>query len=106
MAKQTKPLTQAQVMEEMIERTGLSKSEVRKFFRAQAELAVQQLKRKGINAIPIPELGVKLVLKRKPATKARMGRNPATGEEMMIKAKPACNVVKATILKKLKDQVL
>jgi len=106
MSKQTKVLTQAQVKEQMIERTGLTKKEVNKFYKAQAEIAAEQLKKKGINAIPIPDLGVKLVLKRKPATKAREGRNPATGEKMMIPAKPARNVVKAVILKKLKEIVL
>jgi nucleoid DNA-binding protein len=34
-----------------------------------------------------------------------MGRNPATGEPMMIKAKPARTVVKALALKSLKEMV-
>jgi nucleoid DNA-binding protein len=34
-----------------------------------------------------------------------MGRNPQTGEEMMIAAKPAKKVVKVTALKKLKEMV-
>jgi nucleoid DNA-binding protein len=41
----------------------------------------------------------------KPATKARQGRNPATGEPMMIKAKPARTVVRAQPLKALKEMV-
>jgi nucleoid DNA-binding protein len=41
----------------------------------------------------------------KPATKARMGRNPATGQEIMIKAKPKRTVVKAMALKALKEIV-
>jgi nucleoid DNA-binding protein len=48
---------------------------------------------------------LKLKLVRKPATKARMGKNPFTGQEMMIKAKPARNVVKAQPLKSLKEMV-
>ena len=39
------------------------------------------------------------------ARKARKGVNPFTGEEMMFKAKPATKVVKATVLKGLKDMV-
>jgi nucleoid DNA-binding protein len=39
----------------------------------------------------------------KPATKARKGINPFTGEETMFKAKPARNVIKVRPLKKLKD---
>ena len=48
---------------------------------------------------------MKIEVKRKPATKARKGINPFTGEETMFKAKPARNVVKVRPLKKLKDMV-
>jgi nucleoid DNA-binding protein len=41
----------------------------------------------------------------KPATKARKGRNPLTGEEMMFKAKPASKKVKIQALKNLKELV-
>lgn len=106
MAKQEKPLTQAQFKEQMIEDTGLTKREVNRFYEAQADLIASQLSKRGIGIVTIPDVGVKLVLKIKPATKARKGRNPATGEEMTIKAKPKTKVIKATILKKLKDRVL
>jgi nucleoid DNA-binding protein len=43
---------------------------------------------------------------RKPATKARKGVNPFTGEPTTFAAKPARNVVKVKPLKKLKDSVL
>ena len=52
----------------------------------------------------IPGL-MKLRVVKKPATKARKGINPFTGEEMMFKAKPASKAVKATVLKGLKDMV-
>lgn len=45
----------------------------------------------------------KVKVTRKPATKARKGVNPFTGQEMMFKAKPARNVVKIQPLKSLKD---
>jgi nucleoid DNA-binding protein len=48
---------------------------------------------------------MKITVKRKPATKARKGINPFTGEEMMFKAKPARNVIKVRPLKKLKEMV-
>ena len=48
---------------------------------------------------------MKIKVVRKPATKARPGINPFTGEEIMIKAKPARNVVKVTPLKNLKEMV-
>ena len=42
---------------------------------------------------------------KRPATKQRMGRNPATGEEIVIKAKPATIRVRVTALKRLKEMV-
>ncbi len=36
----------------------------------------------------------KFVVVKKPATKARVGKNPFTGEEMMFKAKPARKIVR------------
>jgi len=48
---------------------------------------------------------MKIKVIRKPATKARKGINPFTGEETMFKAKPARNVVKVLPLKGLKDMV-
>ena len=43
---------------------------------------------------------------KRPATKKRMGRNPATGEEIVIPAKPATARVRVTALKKLKDMIV
>ena len=48
---------------------------------------------------------MKVFVVRKPATKAREGINPFTGEKTMFKAKPARNVVKVLALKNLKDMV-
>jgi len=48
---------------------------------------------------------MKIKVVRKPATKAREGINPFTKERMMIKAKPARNVVKVLALKNLKAMV-
>jgi nucleoid DNA-binding protein len=45
---------------------------------------------------------VQLTVRVKPATKARPGRNPATGEEITIAAKPASVVVRARPLAKTK----
>ena len=41
----------------------------------------------------------------KPATKAKPGKNPATGEPITIPAKPARRAVKAVPLKVLKDSI-
>lgn len=52
----------------------------------------------------IPGL-LKVTATYKPATKAREGINPFTGEKQMFKAKPAKTVIKARALKALKDAV-
>ena len=63
-----------------------------------------EIGRRGPGLFTVPGL-MKIRIKRKPATKARKGVNPFTGETMMFKAKPARNVVKITALKALKDMV-
>ena len=65
-------------------------------------MIAKSLRRDGLFAIPGL---VKLKVARKPATKARKGVNPFTGEEMMFKAKPASKKVKAMALKNLKNMV-
>jgi DNA-binding protein HU-beta len=45
----------------------------------------------------------KVKVRRKPATKARKGINPFTGEPTIFKAKPATNVVKILPLKAMKE---
>ena len=63
------------------------------------ELVYSQVKTNG--ECVLPGFG-KLV---KAHRKARMGRNPATGEEIVIPAKPATTRVRVTALKKLKDMI-
>jgi nucleoid DNA-binding protein len=48
---------------------------------------------------------VKLKTVNKPATPARKGRNPFTGEEMMFKAKPASRKVRARALRNLNAMI-
>lgn len=59
---------------------------------------------RGPGLFTIPGL-VKIKVIKKPATKARSGINPFTGEDIVAKAKPARKVVKALALKGLKDMV-
>ena len=63
---------------------------------------VRELKQK--KKVRIPGIGI-LAIKTKPARKARMGRNPATGEQMMFKAKPKSKVVKFRTAKILKESI-
>lgn len=99
-----KPRTKSQVMADIAEITGLSRSEVRSVFEAMGNLIKKDLGKRGPGVFTVPGL-MKVKVVRKPATKARKGINPFTGEETVFKAKPARNVVKVQPLKGLKDMV-
>jgi len=107
MAKATKAAkarTKAEIVTALSEKSGLSKKEISGVFDELSGLIKKDLGKRGPGIFTIPGL-VKLRVHRKPATKARKGVNPFTGEEMMFKAKPARNVAKATPLKAVKDMV-
>lgn len=100
----TSSFTKSQVYSHIAEVTGLSKKDVADVFSVLNNLAMRHLHKKGVGEFTLPGLA-KCVVKHKPATKARKGINPFTGEEMMFKAKPPRNVVKIRPLKKLKEMV-
>lgn len=97
-------LKKPQLMAEIADMTELSKKEVTSVFEALNDIMYRHLKKGGVGEFTMPGL-MKCKLKRKPATKARKGINPFTGEEMMFKAKPARNTVAIRPLKKLKEMV-
>lgn len=94
--------TQTQIIAELSESTGLSKKDVKAVLESLGELSHRHIMKRGSGEFKVPYVGVKVVRKVKPATKKRMGKNPQTGEEMVIAAKPKRDVVKATPLKSLK----
>ncbi len=98
-----KPTTKSESLTFIAEKTDLTKKDVSAVFDALAMLMKRDLKR-GPGVYTVPGL-MKVKVVRKPATKARKGVNPFTGEEMMFKAKPARNVVKVLPLKGLKEMV-
>jgi nucleoid DNA-binding protein len=97
-------MTKSEILASLAESTGLTKKEVASVFEDLATLIGKNLKKSGPGMFSIPGLS-KIKVVRKPATKARMGINPFTKEEVMFKAKPARNVVKILPLKGLKDMV-
>ena len=103
-AASKKAMTKSQIMAAIAEGTELTKKQVAAVFESLACQIKTNLGKKGPGVFTVPGL-IKLRVVRKPATKARPGINPFTGEEIMIKAKPARNAVKATALKALKDMV-
>jgi len=95
--------TKNQIISEIAEATGISKKDVKEVLASLAIQAERHLKPKSCGIFIVPDLGVKLRTVKKPATKARPGRNPFTGEEIMIKAKPASKTVRALALKAAKS---
>ena len=99
-----KPMTKSEIMTALAESNGFTKKEIAGLFEDLSGLIAKNLGRRGPGVFTIPGL-TKIRVVRKPATKARKGINPFTGEETVFKAKPARNVVKMTALKALKDMV-
>jgi DNA-binding protein HU-beta len=86
-----KAKTKSQTMKDLAEKTGMKKKEVI----AVVETLVQMAYREAKNSFTIPGLGKLVVVNRK----ARIGRNPATGEQIQI---PAKRVLKFRIAKAAK----
>jgi len=77
-----KPMTKAQLVNHLAEKVGIAKKLVSCVLELLAETAYKEAKKGGF---VIPGLGKMVMVKRK----ARMGRNPATGEAIKIPAKMA-----------------
>ena len=90
-----KAMTKAQILKALADQTDLPKAKVVEFMDALAAMAYDQ----AADGFTIPGIG-KLVLVNR---KARMGRNPQTGEEIHI---PAKTVVKFRVAKAAKDAIL
>lgn len=84
--------------------TGLNRKQVASVFDALTEILKADLGKKGPGVFKFNGL-LKFTAVNKPATKARMGKNPFTGEEVMIKAKPASRKVKVRALKTLQAMI-
>jgi DNA-binding protein HU-beta len=93
-------LTQTQLVNTVAERADLSKSDAKRALSALEDIVLEELG--NAQKVRIGSL-VQLTVRVKPATKARKGRNPATGEEITIAAKPASVDVRARALAKAKE---
>jgi DNA-binding protein HU-beta len=92
-------MTKSQLIEKIAQLRELAKKDVKGMMEALAEVGYKELKKNGVFVVP----GfAKFIVIKKPATKARMGRNPFNGEEMMFKAKPARKIVRARPVKAAK----
>lgn len=102
MATKVSAPTKSEVLNQIAQDTGLSRKEVSAVLDSMNICIRKSLRSNGMFTIP----GLlKLKVVKKPATKARKGVNPFTGEEMTFKAKPASKRVRALPLKGLKTMV-
>jgi len=92
-----KGMTKSEVLNAVAEKTGKTRKEVAEFIEILVTLAYDEAKKSG--EFTLPGLG-KLLKKHRDA---RMGRNPATGEQIKI---PAKTVVKFRVAKAAKDAIL
>jgi nucleoid DNA-binding protein len=99
-----RPASKTAMFQKLADKTGLARKQVADFFDALTLLMEEELGKKGSGVVAIPGL-IKITRVEKPATKARQGRNPQTGEPMTIAAKPKRTVVRARPLKALKAMV-
>ncbi len=91
-----KMMTKSQVIAYLADKVGLTKKQVAGLMEELQGLAVKEAKKSGF---VLPGFG-KLVLSNR---KARMGRNPQTGEPIKI---PAKRVVRFRVAKAIKDAIL
>jgi DNA-binding protein HU-beta len=90
-------MTQTQVATHLSDKVGITKKQAKSALDEITMLVVRELKREG--TLRLAGLGIF----RKRKTKARIGRNPATGEQIKI---PARTRLRFTPAKALKDSVL
>lgn len=92
-----KGMTKAESLNALAEKVGKTRKEAADFLDALTELAYRETKNSGEFTLP----GLGKLLKKHRA--ARMGRNPATGEQISI---PAKTVVKFRVAKAAKEAIL
>lgn len=90
-------LTQSQIIRKLAETCEVPNAKARQMVTLLAETAIKEVKKNGI--FIVPGIGRLVRVERK----ARMGRNPATGETIKIAAK---KVVKFRIAKSAKDAIV
>lgn len=92
-----KRMTQTAIIRELAETTGVNNRVSKHFVESLAELAIRETKKNGVFILP----GIGRLVRAD--RKARIGRNPATGEAIKI---PAKKVVKFRVAKSVKDSIV
>jgi nucleoid DNA-binding protein len=104
MATAVKAATKSEILTKIATTTSLSRKQVSSVFDALSDEIKFAVGKKGPGVFAVPGL-LKILVKHKPAQKAKMAINPFTKVEEMRKAKPASKVIKVRPLKALKDFV-
>ena len=100
----TSKMTKTGILNEIAEATMLTRKQVESVLVELETLIKRHINKRAVGEFTLPGL-LKVRAVKRPATKKRMGRNPATGEEIMIPAKPASVRVRVAALKRLKEMV-
>lgn len=100
----TSKLSKSAILNELATRTELSRKQVNVVLDELESLIERHIKKGGVGEFTLPGL-LKIRAVKRPATKKRIGRNPATGEEITIGPKPASIRVRVGALKRLKAMV-
>ena len=98
-------MTKTAILNEIATNTNLSRAQVSSVMDELESVIERHIRKRSVGEFTLPGL-LKIKAAKRPATKKRMGRNPATGEEIVIPAKPATTRVRVTALKKLKDMIV
>lgn len=98
--------TRIDILRTIAEETGLTAKQVKDVFQTASSMAKRHIMKRGSGEFSIPEMAIKITRKTRPATKKRMGRNPRTGESVMIAARPKREVIKIRALKGLKEALV
>ena len=100
----TKRRSRGDIVKQISIGTELKPRQVKEVFEALTALIAADLSKKGCGEFNFMGL-MKLRTVNKPATSARKGKNPFTGEEIMIKAKPASRKVRVRALRTLNGMI-
>ena len=100
----TSKLTKSGILNEIAHNSQLARKQVGTVLDELEQLISRHIKRGGIGEFTLPGL-LKVRAVQRPATPQRMGRNPATGQEIVIPPKPASVRVRVSALKRLKSMV-
>lgn len=98
------PLTKSGMIKTITDVTSVNKKDVVSVLDCLTQVIEKHVKSGGPGKFVMPGV-LKITVVKKPARSARKGVNPFTGEEIMIKARPAYKTVRIKALKKLKEMV-